>query len=100
VKEILIRIVSGLVKERDQTYFSEEGVQSVSSMDPTVVFLTIVQWLREVLIRQLSKELGLDDEKRLFYGMMEFKERLTLYLLRRTLEVLRDILLLLPSVIS
>ena len=47
-------------------------------------------------MKQITKELGLDDEKRVFLGLVVFKERLMMFLLSNSLNLLRDILLLLP----
>ena len=48
------------------------------------------------LFSQLTHSLGLDDESRVFLGLVIFKEKLMLTLLMRALEVLRDILIILP----
>lgn len=57
--------------------------------------MNLVMHLKD-LLRLITKELGLDDEKRVFLGMVVFKERLALFMLSRTLETLRDVILRMP----
>jgi hypothetical protein len=94
VKEILIRIVGGLVKDNNATYFSEDSLD-FAKIEPSQVFTSLLQFLKD-LMRQATKELGLDDEKRVFLGLVVFKERFMMYLLSNTLDILRDILIQLP----
>lgn len=95
VKEMLIKLVAGLVKEKQETYFSDE-VLDYKRIESSQVFVHLVNFLKDML-RLLTQELGLDDEKKVYLGLIIFKERLSMYMLGRTLETLRDILLLMPS---
>lgn len=94
VKELLIKVVAGLVKENPATYFSEEPLD-FAKIEPSQVFQHIVQFLRDVM-KQVSRELGLEDESRVYLALVVLKERLAMFMLTRTLEVLRDIVLLMP----
>ena len=47
IKEILIKIVAGLVKENPQTYNSEEMLD-YNTINPTLVFQNLVAHLREI----------------------------------------------------
>jgi uncharacterized membrane protein len=55
----------------------------------------LVSFLKD-FFSQLTHSLGLDDESRVFLGLVIFKEKLMLTLLMRALEVLRDLLIVLP----
>ena len=48
------------------------------------------------MLKIITVDLGLDDEKRVYLGMVVFKERLAMFMLSRVLETLRDILLIMP----
>ena len=48
------------------------------------------------MIKQVGKELGLEEEGRIFLGLVVFKERMAMHMLMRTLEVLRDLILHMP----
>jgi len=48
VKEMLIKLIAGLVKERPETYFSEELVD-FKRIEPSQVFLSLVAFLKETL---------------------------------------------------
>jgi len=71
-------------------------VLDYKKIEPSQVFLHLVNFLKDML-RLMTQELGLDDEKKVYLGLVIFKERLAMYMLGRTLETLRDILLLMPS---
>ena len=90
----MIKTVAGLVKEHANTYQSDSS-QDYSKLTPSPTFLSLVSFLKD-LFSQLTHSLGLDDESRVFLGLVIFKEKLMLTLLMRALEVLRDILIILP----
>lgn len=94
VKEFLIKLIAGLVKEPQTTYFSDESLE-FSKIEPSLVFTSLVSYLKDIM-KQITRELGLDDEKRVFLGLVVFKERFMMFLLSNSLDLLRDILMLLP----
>jgi hypothetical protein len=100
VKDFLIKLIAGLVKEPQQTYHDEnEAPLDFSTLAPTPTFLSLATFLHDLLDSrsgQLDQALGLHMEKNVYLGLVVFKERLLLFILRRTLEVLRDVLIVLP----
>ncbi len=94
VKEFLIKLITGLVKEPQGIYFSEDPLD-FTKIEPSLVFTSLVSYLKDIM-KQITRELGLDDEKRVFLGLVVFKERFMMFLLSNSLDLLRDILMLLP----
>jgi hypothetical protein len=94
VKEFLIKLIAGLVKEPQAVYFSEDPLD-FTKIEPSLVFTSLVSYLKDIM-KQITRELGLDDEKRVFLGLVVFKERFMMFLLSNSLDLLRDILMLLP----
>jgi hypothetical protein len=94
VKELLIKLIGGLVREQNQTYFSEEPIES-SKLELCHTFQALSSFLKDIF-KDVHRDIGLNDERRVFLGLVVFKERLMVYILQRTLEVLRDLIILMP----
>lgn len=104
VKDLLIKLIAGLVKESASTYHDESASESsppldYSTLTPTATFLSLASHLHELLDSRtgtIDLALGLNEERNVFLGLVAFKDRLLLFIVRRLLEVLRDVLILLP----